>query len=239
MPNSFLLNIGSRDAITSDEQNALLAMFSHQKSFEAGEVIVFDGSRPHFSLLLVEGMSVRSKVLAGGERQITAVHIPGDFVDLHSFLLKRMDHDVVALTACRLVMAEHAAIRALMRVSEHLTRLLWLTTVIDGAVHREWLVAMGRRSSYSHMAHVFCELFVRLTIVKMTEGLTFNFPISQAQFADVLGLSTVHVNRTLQELRGDDLISWERQVVRIKNWDRLVKAAQFDATYLSLQKEPR
>jgi CRP-like cAMP-binding protein len=89
------------------------------------------------------------------------------------------------------------------------------------------------------MAHVFCELYVRLTIVKMTEGLTFKLPISQAQFADVLGLSTVHVNRTLQELRGDDLISWERQVVRIKNWDRLVEAAQFDATYLSMQKEPR
>ena len=180
-----------------------------------GEEVVAEGSRPGYSLLMVEGMSARSKVLAGGERQITAIHIAGDFVDLHCFLLKRMDHSVVALTPCRLVMAEHEAIRKLMRASDHLTRLLWLTTVIDGAVHREWLVAMGQMSAYAHMAHVFCEMFVRLRIVGLTTDLSYRLPITQIEMGDVLGLSSVHVNRTLQELRASGLLTWDRQIVTI------------------------
>jgi CRP-like cAMP-binding protein len=239
MPNSFLMNLGSRDTITAEEQMALLGIFSHHKTYRAGEEIVAEGSRPGHSLLLVEGLSVRSKVLAGGERQITAIHIPGDFVDLHSFLLKRMDHSVVALTPCRLVMAEHEAIRKLMNASDHLTRLLWLTTVIDGAVHREWLVAMGQLSAYAHMAHVFCEMFVRLRIVGLTIDLSYRLPITQVEMGDVLGLSSVHVNRTLQELRGSGLMSWDRHTVTINNWDGLVAAGQFDPTYLSMQSEPR
>ena len=239
MPNSFLMNIGSRDTITAEEQTVLMGIFSHQKTYKAGEEVVAEGSRPGFSLLMVEGMSVRSNILAGGERQITAIHIAGDFVDLHSFLLKRMDHSVVALTDCRLVITEHEAIRNLMCVSEHLTRLLWMSTVIDGAIHREWLVAMGRMSAFARMAHVFCELFVRLRIVGLTMGLTYRLPFTQGVMGDVLGLSNVHVNRTLQELRAADLLSWEKQIVTIKEWDLLVEAGQFDPTYLSMQSEPR
>lgn len=239
MPNSFLMNLGSRDSITAKEQAALMGIFSRQQSYKAGEEIVAEGSQPGCSLLMVEGLSVRSKVLAGGKRQITAIHIAGDFVDLHNFLLKRMDHSVVALTACRLIRAEHEAIRKLMSASEHLTRLLWLTTVIDGAVHREWLVAMGQMSAYAHMAHVFCEMFVRLRIVGRTTGLSYKLPISQIEMGDVLGLSSVHVNRTLQELRASGLLSWDKQTVTINDWDGLVVAGQFDATYLSMQSEAR
>jgi CRP-like cAMP-binding protein len=200
---------------------------------------VADGSRPTSSALLVEGFAVRSKVLADGARQITAIHVPGDFFGLHSFLLKQMDHSVVALTGCRLALADHEALRRLMSVSTHLTRLLWMTTIIDAATHREWLVAMGRRSSLSHMAHLVCELFVRLQVVRLTDGLSYRLPITQRQLADTLGVSPVHVNRVLQSLRAEKVISWVSTSITILNWNRLVEIAEFDPAYLSLRSEAR
>jgi CRP-like cAMP-binding protein len=233
------LQLSHRDVISDKEKAELFALFAREKSYLAGEEIVREGARPKVSLLLVEGMAGRFKVLEDGGRQIAAFHVPGDFLDLHGFLLKVLAHGVVALSDCTLVQVEHEALKKLTETSPHLTRMLWLDTLIDASVHREWLVAMGRRPAIGQLAHLMCELYTRLKIVDRTEGLSFKLPLTQNQLADALGFSLVHVNRTLRDLRQRGVISWEGDRVQIDDWDGLVEIAEFDPTYLSLQKEPR
>jgi CRP-like cAMP-binding protein len=150
-----------------------------------------------------------------------------------------MDHGIVALSNCQVAYAEHGDLKVITEQAPHLSRLLWLDTLVDGAIHREWIVAMGRRSKKSHLAHLICELFTRLEGVGKTEGKSFHFPLSQTEMADVLGLSVVHMNRIIQALRRDGLISWVNQTITILDEERLQEVAEFDPTYLSMHREPR
>lgn len=233
------LQLSHRDVLSEKERNTLFGLFSGERSYAAGEEIVGDGARPKVSLLLTEGLAARFKVLEDGGRQIAAIHVPGDFLDLHGFLLKVLAHGVFALSDCTLVQVEHTALKELTETSPHLARMLWLDTLIDASVHREWLVGMGRRRAIGQLAHLMCELYVRLKVVDRVEGFSFRLPITQNELADVLGLSLVHVNRTLRSLRQRGLIRWEGDRIYIDNWDGLAELAEFDPTYLSLQKEPR
>lgn len=194
---------------------------------------------PAESSLLLDGFAARYKIFSNGRRQITAIHVPCDFVDLHSFILKTMDHGVLALTPCRVAVVPHGALERITDEHPHLTRLLWLNTLIDGAIHREWLTAMGRLSATAHMSHFICELFLRLKVVGRADGDTIQLPLTQAELGDTLGLSTVHVNRVLQELRKDGLIRWQGDALRILDWERLKKVGEFTTTYLSLDHEHR
>jgi CRP-like cAMP-binding protein len=121
----------------------------------------------------------------------------------------------------------------------HLARLLWLSTLVDAAVHRQWLVGSGKRSVLEQMAHLFCELYARLELAGRTEGLRFAFPLSQNELADCLGISAVHVNRVSQELRATGALAWRGREVEILDWDALSALAEFDPTYLSLRRESR
>jgi CRP-like cAMP-binding protein len=150
-----------------------------------------------------------------------------------------MDHGIVALSPCRVLFADHARLRIITENAAHLTRILWLDTLIDGAIHREWIVAMGRRSKTSHLAHLVCELFVRLRVVNLTKDMSFHLPLSQAEMADVLGLSVVHMNRVIGALRRAGVFTWVNHTLTISDWDHLVEIAEFDPTYLSMNKEPR
>ena len=233
------LQLSHRDTISDAEKAEIFALFSGERHFAAGEEIVHEGARPKVSLLLTDGLAARFKVLEDGGRQIAALHVPGDFLDLHGFLLKILAHGVLALSDCTLVQVEHEALKRLTQTSPHLARLLWLDTLIDASMHREWLVGMGRRKAIGQLAHLMCELYVRLKIVERTVGTSFRFPVTQNELADILGLSVVHVNRTLRELRRNGVIRWEGEYIHIDDWDRLAEIAEFDPIYLSLQKEPR
>jgi CRP-like cAMP-binding protein len=228
-----------RDVLSPEEKEVLESALSRPRTVKADEDMVREGDRPTESILILEGFASRYKVLQSGRRQITAIHIPGDFVDLHGFLIKKMDHAVGTLTACTIATIPHEKIRDISERYPHLTRLLWLSTLVDSSIHREWLVAMGRRSAREHMAHIVCELFVRLELVGLTEGDTFQMPVTQAELGDTLGISTVHVNRVLQELRGEGLITWRGEKLTIHDFERLKEVAEFDPTYLSLSHEPR
>ncbi len=233
------LNLAQHDVVSAAEKALLTRVITKEAQYAAGDDIVAVGSRPGRSSLLLDGLAARYKTLADGGRQITALHVAGDFVDLHAFLLKSMDHGIVALSACRVAYASHRDLKVITERAPHLTRLLWLDTLVDGAIHREWIVAMGRRSRKSHLAHLICELFVRLQCVGRATDNGFHFPVSQAVMADVLGLSVVHMNRVIQSLRRDGLISWTDHAIVILDWDRLQEVAEFDPTYLSMRKEPR
>lgn len=198
-----------------------------------------DGSRPGTSTLIVEGFAARYKLTEDGTRQITALHVPGDFVDLHAFMMKTMDHGIVALSPCRVALAEHPELKAITENAPHLSRMLWLDTLIHGSITRSWIVAMGRRSKSSHLAHILCELYSRLKVVDRVDGQSFAFPLSQGEMADVMGLSLVHMNRVIQTMRREGLISWVNQIITILDWDRLSSLAEFDPLYLNLWVEPR
>jgi len=239
MLEALYLNLGQHDAISEQEKALLAGAMSVEKHFATGEDIVAEGSRPTYSTLILDGLAARYKVLEDGGRQFTSLQVAGDFVDLHAFLLKTMDHGIIALSPCHVLAADHAKLRIITEKAPHLTRLLWLDTLGDGAIHREWIVAMGRRSKTSHLAHLLCELFVRLQVVKRTNGMTFRLPLSQAELADVLGLSVVHMNRVIGALRNLGAIAWTQHMVTILDWQQLVAIAEFDPTYLSMDREPR
>lgn len=236
---SLIRKLEQRDRLDADEKRILRNMVVRIKEFRADEDMVREGARPTDSTLLLEGFAARYKDLPNGKRQITALHVPGDFVDLHSFLLKTMDHGIMALSGCKTGAVPHETLREISERHPHLTRLLWLNTLLDGAIHREWLVAMGRRAALGQMAHLFCELFLRLQAVGLTEDRSFRLPLTQAELGDTLGLSTVHVNRVLQELRASRLVSWRGATVTIEDWDGLARVAEFDPAFLNLQNEPR
>ena len=235
-----------RDQVAPDEIEALKDVLDPPREIRSGADIVKEHSHPLHSTLLISGFSARYSSLADGARQITELNVPGDFIDLHSLLMKQMDHGVVALTDCVVASAPHAKLIHLTERHPHLTRLLWLDTIIDAAIHRQWLVAMGRRSGLGHLAHLVCELYLRLQAVGQTtgktsgkvDGMRFDLPLTQATLGDALGLSTVHVSRLVTELRGEGVVNWSGRQVEILDWRRLAEIAEFDATYLRLQNEP-
>ncbi|WP_425487067.1 Crp/Fnr family transcriptional regulator [Microvirga makkahensis] len=204
-----------------------------------GEDIIREGDRPTESTVLLEGFAARYSLLRNGKRQITGLHVPGDFVDLHSFLVKKMDHAVLAITPCSVGFVPHETLREISENHPHLTRLLGVNIAVDAAIHRQWIVAMGRRSALEHAAHLLCEMFLRLRAVGLTEDDSFKLPLTQAELGDALGLSTVHVNRVVQDLRKERLITWRGETLVIDDWERLQELAEFDPTFLSFEVEPR
>lgn len=227
-----------RDTVTPEERTALAEVLSPPKRVPAGFDVVRERQRTDHSLLLLSGFCARYSTVADGGRQITEINVAGDFVDLHSFVMKQMDHGVVTLTDCLFAPAPHARLRKLTEDHAHLARLLWLDTVVDAAIHRQWIACMGRRTAIAHLAHLLCELYKRLELVSEARDLVMDLPLTQAVLGDALGLSTVHVNRLVSELRSQGLLSWSQGRVEILDWDRLAAVAEFDPTYLRLHSEP-
>jgi CRP-like cAMP-binding protein len=236
---ALLASLERRDNVSADEKRALEKLGWRLKDYARGSEIIHDRSRPFESCLLVDGYGARVGYLRSGRRQLTAIHVAGDFVDLHGMLLKVMDHSVIALTDCRVAFTEHAELQKLAGEQPHLWRLLSLLLTIDSAVQRSWLVSLGRRNPTSHLAHLVCEIFLRLEVVAKASDNQFEFRIGQADLADLLGLSVVHTNRTLQELRSQNLLTWRNGVITILDWNALSNLAEFDAVYLNLFREPR
>jgi CRP-like cAMP-binding protein len=227
------------DRLSDQERQLLEETTGRQKVVNRDEDMLREGDRPTESTLLITGFAARYSLIRNGKRQITALHVPGDFVDLHSFFMKKMDHAVMAITPCTVSTVPHETLRGIFENHAHLARLLGVVLAVDGAIHRQWIVAMGRRSALEHAAHLLCELFLRLQAVGLTEGYSFKLPLTQAELGDTLGLSTVHVNRVLQDLRKENLITWRGETVVIEDWPRLQQIAEFDPTFLSLEVQPR
>jgi CRP-like cAMP-binding protein len=220
--------------LSSEQRATLAAAFGSSRSIPIKTDIVREGDRPTHSTLLLSGLAMRYRVLRNGNRQITAIHLPGDFVDLHSFPLKDMDHSVGTLSPCEITAIPHTALREIVRTDPNLAEMLWRLSLLDGAIHREWLVAMGGLPGISHLAHLLCEVYVRLAHIGLARDLAFDLPVTQVDLGDALGLSPVHANRVLQDLRGNRVIRFDGKRVTILDWDRLVEIGQFDAKYLHL-----
>lgn len=231
-----LKKLRQRVDISAEEERAICNLVSETREAPADQVLVRTGDPLSVSLLLLNGWLARAKDLVGGERQITALHVAGDFADLHGFTLKRLDHDVLCLSPCTIAIVPHERLMELTNRYPRLARVFWLMTNIDAAIHREWTLSLGRRSALTRMAHLFCELYVRLNVADLTEGDGHEFPLNQRELSECLGLTVVHVNRTLQELRRRGLVELGRGRLTIPDRDALEGVAEFDPAYLYLEK---
>jgi CRP-like cAMP-binding protein len=234
-----LLKLRARDVVSGEEEEALRALVGEVRELPAKSTVIRAEQRLDTSTLLLEGWMCRYKDLCQGQRQVTELHVAGDFVDLHSFTLKHLDHNIMTLTRCRVAVVPHERLKALSEQHPHLTRLYWLTTNIDAAGHREWELSLGRRDATARLAHLFCEMHVRLELVGLTDSMRYALPLTQLDLAECTGLTPVHVNRMLKDLREQGIVEMRRGVVEIHDWKRLVAVAEFNPAFLYLGQEPR
>lgn len=239
MIEKLLLKLRARDVISPEEEEAIRDTITEVEEVPAKKTVVKRGETLNRSVLLIEGLMCRYKDLRNGRRQITALHVPGDFLDLHGFTLKHLDHDVMSLSACRVAYASHEKLTRITETLPHLARLLWFSTNLDAAIHREWELSLGQRTGPSKAAHLICELYTRLQIVGLVRENDFELPINQTELGECLGLTVVHTNRVLKELRERGLAHFKNGVVTIHDMDRLKTFAEFDPTYLYLASLPR
>lgn len=195
--------------------------------------LISEGDRPDHVHLVLEGFACRYKLTADGARQIMAYLVPGDFCDLHVFILTEMDHSIATLSPCRIVDIPR---RTVLEMTERpaVARALWWAALVDEAVLREWLVNMGRREAPERIAHLLCEVLLRLRAVGLADSDSCELPITQGELADTVGLSTVHVNRSLQALRDAGLITLRGGRLVILDAKRLTEFGGFNPNYLHL-----
>jgi CRP-like cAMP-binding protein len=234
-----LMKLRARDDISPAEEQEIRSLISHTVEVGPDRTFIRAGQEVRESTLLLDGWMTRAKDLPSGQRQLSELQIAGDFTDLHGFTLKRLDHDIVTITQCTLAVVPHERLKAMTENFPHLTRVYWLMTNMDAAVHREWTLSLGRRTALSRMAHLFCELLVRLEIVGLASNGAYDFPLTQVELSECLGLTAVHVNRTLQELRRMNLIEVRERRVEVLDAAGLKKVAEFDPNYLNLEKRAR
>ena len=223
--------------LAPEEKAALQRLPLRLKTVAADQDIVREGDTPSECCLIVEGFACRYNMTAEGKRQILSFHISGDIPDLQSLHLSVMDHSLGTLIPCKLAFIQHDDLRSFMRNHPRLGDLFWRDTLIDAAVFRQWVVNVGRRQGPTRMAHLLCELLVRLRAVELVEDHIFDLPVTQAELADALGITNVHVNRVLQDLRGSGLIALRGKTLKVLDWEGLKMAGEFDPTYLHLVKK--
>ncbi|TFI59466.1 Crp/Fnr family transcriptional regulator [Sphingomonas parva] len=234
-----IAKLRARDIVSEEEEKVFVASVSDVVEIAAGRTIVRAGASLTHSTVLLDGFACRYKDLADGQRQIQEIHVAGDCMDLHGFLLKSLDHHVGALSGVRIALIPHEALREITENHPHLARLLWFATLLDASIQREHVLSVGRRSALARIAHLFCELHLRLQVAGESNGTTYRLPLTQTDIADASGLTAVHVNRMLKKLRDDDLLTFRGGEVVIHDRDRLERAAEFDPAYLHLERRPR
>jgi CRP-like cAMP-binding protein len=228
-----------RDVLTDEEETALRETIVGAEEVGPKQTLVKRGEPLTKSILLLDGLVCRYKDLRNGRRQISAIHCAGDFLDLHGFTLKKLDHDVMTLSRCTVAFAEHTRLTWLTENYPHLSRLLWFSTNLDAAIHREWELSLGQRTGVARLAHLFCELYQRLAIIGLVADQSYAFPINQTELGECLGLTPVHTNRVLKELRERNLATFKNGKVVIEELGALQSLAEFDPSYLYLDSVPR
>lgn len=227
----FLLNRG-RDRLRQEEVAALEAAFDDVRTIPARKTLIEKGAPVDHSTLLVEGVMCRYLDDQQGHRQLLGVHIAGDFVDLHGFPLDRLDHDVATVTESRIATIPRERIMDLVSRFPNLARVLWRSTMLDAAMHREWIFRLGRLGAQGRVAHFFAEMEARLRLADLADDRGAPLPINQTDVAEACGLTPVHVNRVLRILREDGLMTFRSGVIEIGNRRALHRLAEFDDEYL-------
>jgi CRP-like cAMP-binding protein len=221
--------------LDADDQAALRALPFRVISLRPQEYVVREGDKPQNSCLMLSGFAFRHKVAGNGGRQIFSIHMQGDLADLQNSLLGTADHNLQALTHVEVALIPVEAIQDIAFSRPAIGRAMWYETLVDASIFREWTLNVGRRDARTRAAHMLCEFSLRLEAAGLGARCNYELPMTQEQLADALGLTSVHVNRTLMGLGADGLISRAQRAVRIDDWPRLAREGDFDPAYLHLQ----
>jgi CRP-like cAMP-binding protein len=221
--------------LTDDERQALETLPMQIVALKENQDIVRQGDRPSRSCLILSGIACTYKITGEGKRQIHNFHIPGDIPDLQSLHLQVLDNSPGTLTSCSVGFITHEALDKLCERHYRIAKAFWRDTLIDGAIFREWMTSIGQREACPRIAHLLCEMLVRLRAVGLVNGYSCNWPITQGEIGDALGITTVHVNRVLKAMRADGLIELKGDRLNIPDWNRLKEIGDFEPTYLHLE----
>jgi CRP-like cAMP-binding protein len=221
----------------TDRAMLMRASSERVRKFEPRVDITREGDRPRDVHLILSGWACRYKQLEDGRRQVVSFFLPGDMCDLNVFILKEMDHSIGTISAVTIADLSREFFEEISAGYPRVATALWWETLVNAAIQREWTMNLGQRTAFERMAHLLCEVFFRLRLAGLTEGLSCEFPLTQSDLADATGLSKVHVNRTLQELRAADLVVLKGKMLTVPSLERLMDAALFNPNYLHMERE--
>jgi CRP-like cAMP-binding protein len=225
----------TRAALDADDIEAVMALPFTQRTYEAPSYMVREGMRaPHMCSFIRSGFAIRHKLTNDGRRQIVAMNLPGDFVDLQHLFLNWADHNVQVLTRVEAVDIERSALQALALSRPNVGKALWTDTLIDASIFREWVLNAGRRDARQRVAHLLCEFALRMDAAGLDIGSGYELPMTQEQLGDAVGLTSVHINRTLKSLIADGVVQRDRRHVSFSSWEMIRAVGDFSALYLHL-----
>jgi CRP-like cAMP-binding protein len=239
MPNAFIRKLNAFNPLSDADRQALERLCTQPRDIEADQELVREGDLRDSIYVILEGFACRYKIVSKGERSIVAYLLPGDMCDWHRFVVEKMDHSIATLSPCRVAEIPRAAMLEITDKHPAITRALWWSTLVDEGTLREWIVNVTRRSAEEAVAHLFCEMLLRLEVVGLRIEDGFEFPITQTELADTVGLSTVHANRVLQKLRKEKLIRLTKSSLQILNIKGLMELAAFEPNYLHQQRNKK
>ena len=232
MANPFVQKLIELVELTPDDIGALETATARSRKYAPRQDLIREGDEPGPVFVMLEGWACRYKVLPSGTRQIMAFLMPGDCCDLHVAMLAEMDHSIQALTPAKVATVSRGEMQAMMRDHPDIARAMYTAQLIDEGIMRAWIVSMGRRSSIERVAHLMCELYLRARNIRLATGDPFALPLSQLILADALGMTAVHINRVLKELRLSGAMALRRGSLEILDPVKLVQIAGFDENYL-------
>lgn len=236
MVSPLTLRLEAFSKLSQDDRSSVEGLLRKAaRSVGARRDLMREGDKPRSTCLMLEGWACRYKTLPDGRRQIVAFLVPGDLCDLNIYLLKEMDHNIGAITAIEVAEIARDDFEALTADHPRIIETLWRETLVAMAIQREWTLSLGQRTAYERIAHLMLEMFLRLERVGLANRDGFDWPLTQVDIADATGLTAVHVNRTLQELRKARLIELHNRRLTIPDMHALKNAALFNANYLHLQ----
>lgn len=221
-----------------EDREAIRALPFTLKTVEPQTYLTREGDAPTGCAVLLSGFAYRHKLTGDGDRQIVSLHIPGEPLDLQHLFLSVADHNVQTLTRAELAIIPRGALQDLATRRPGVGHALLVNILIEASIFREWVLNVGRRDSRARLAHVLCEFASRLDAQGLTEGYGYELPMTQDQLADALGLTPVHVNRTIKRLEADGLITRDRRFIRFPDWKRMRDVADFNSRYLHLEPQP-
>jgi CRP-like cAMP-binding protein len=227
-----------RAKLSAEDRAAILALPFTLKTVERGQFLVRERELAKHSCVMLAGYSIRSKMTATGDRQIVAIHMKGEVVDLQNSLLEVADHSVQMLTPGKVAMIPREEVIQLTLNRPAIGHAMWIDTLVDASIFREWITNVGRRDARTRVAHLLCEFAVRLRIAGLGQETNYDLPMTQEQLADATGLTSVHVNRTMKALEAEGLIERPNpRSIWIGDWRKLAEVGDFDTNYLHLRQD--
>ena len=240
MASALVLRLDRYTRLSQSDREALEQLYRLPlQKVSARTDLIREGDNPRHVRLIVDGWACRYKSTLEGSRQIVGFFIPGDFCDFNVYILRQMDHSISTITRARVAQITPDKVEALTADRPRIAQAFWWHELVNASIQREWLLSLGQRAAFQRIGHLFVELFYRLRIAGLVEGDSCDFPLTQNDLAEATGLTPVHVNRTIQELRREGLVELDRKRLRIPNLGALCTASEFNSSYLHLDREGR